>query len=534
MAPQTALHPVDTPPLEAGPPAPTNATRHLSAGAYLDDDFRTRALREVYHRPWRAVAPSHGFDLVTVLGHCMLARRAAVVRDLLLIAVLGVALWHSPTTMVAVLAVLLAGHAGTAAAGVGRDALRYLRGTGFRRLMLQNLVAHLLARTVGVTLAYASLAAGAVVLTIAVRQTDAGAGRRLAVGVPVLLACLVAVVVVPVGARVWNHVRLRALTPARPPARPLRNHRLDAIDRQANGNTVVYSGHSPFVGSGVVLRHRDLTRRLVHAVPKGCAGTITEADREFPTPPFTALDICAHVRDRVSALAADPVPERRLPDLTVHDRVFVAGTEVSRIRCHTGPEDLAEIIRNPGAPERHHLALQVVSSRGDLVTTVYVHCAVRGGALSVEVCVTGLPPCDPRFRVVDEVGGTGPGALLRECFRAAVAAPSVVASAPRNLLRACADTVRLSWAADPETARPRRGYEHGAAVAVRELGVAPMTPDHARDLLRNGRLVERRVLDAVRDFLELHHVDVTGFGLRSPAIPDAVAVTADPETGDGT
>ncbi|BAL90421.1 hypothetical protein AMIS_52010 [Actinoplanes missouriensis 431] len=49
----------------------TATTRHLCAAAYLDEDFRDTAIREVYRQPHRAVAPSYGFTLGPVLGHCV-------------------------------------------------------------------------------------------------------------------------------------------------------------------------------------------------------------------------------------------------------------------------------------------------------------------------------------------------------------------------------------------------------------------------------------------------------------------------------
>ncbi len=59
------------------PDDPTTATRHLCAGAYLDEAFRDVALSEVYHRPGRAVALSFGFSLTPVLAHCLRSRRIA-------------------------------------------------------------------------------------------------------------------------------------------------------------------------------------------------------------------------------------------------------------------------------------------------------------------------------------------------------------------------------------------------------------------------------------------------------------------------
>jgi hypothetical protein len=80
------------------PPPPTTATRYLCVGAYLDSVFRDRALREVYHQPRRFVAPSYGFDLVTVLEACRRARTLTMARDgsiVLLLALAAYLSWYA-------------------------------------------------------------------------------------------------------------------------------------------------------------------------------------------------------------------------------------------------------------------------------------------------------------------------------------------------------------------------------------------------------------------------------------------------------
>src|ERR1700735_4751802 len=52
----------------------SNATRLLSAGAYLERSFRKDAIRELVTHRFRVVAPSYGYDAVTVLAHALAAR----------------------------------------------------------------------------------------------------------------------------------------------------------------------------------------------------------------------------------------------------------------------------------------------------------------------------------------------------------------------------------------------------------------------------------------------------------------------------
>ena len=535
------------PSVEPIPGPGTNATRHLSAGAYLDDEFCLTALRRVYYQRKRIVAPSYGFDVVTVLGHCIRARRVMVVRDVLLVTLLLTALWRSPMTVLLVLLALLLFHVTVTAVHVGRESLEYLRepkqydaadrtmrhadagrarrdilGTrGFRRLWLENLVAAVTARVFGVALTYVGFAALTAVASIGLWRAGLLSGTTTpeATGALVTLCFLV-----PAVLRCWNRIRLRSLRPGSTVDRPVASERLRDIATQMTGNTVVYSGHRPFVGAGEILRRWDFTQRLVQYVPPELAemlgGPMSERDKEFPAPPFTAGELSAYVRADLERIARDPLPEFGVPHLGIAELIFVAGTEISNLRPHTPPDQIAEIIRYPTAPQRHYLACQVVSWRGELVTTVYVHFAVQGKVLYVELYVTGLLPCDERFRVVDEVGGTGVKAVLRDAVHAMRSAPALVASAPANLIRYCGDRSRGG------VGRLHKGYDYGARVGVREIGASADVRDHmqVQDIVKYGRIIERRVLAAILDFLDERGVDVAEYRQRSLTILNAGAV----------
>src|SRR5215467_13637711 len=75
-----------------GPAALSDATRFLSAAAYLDEGFSRTVVQELFGKTVRAVAPSYGFDLRLVALHCLAARRARRIRDALLAAV-AVLMW---------------------------------------------------------------------------------------------------------------------------------------------------------------------------------------------------------------------------------------------------------------------------------------------------------------------------------------------------------------------------------------------------------------------------------------------------------
>jgi hypothetical protein len=531
----------------AGPPFPadpTSATRHLCAGAYLDEVFRQQVLREVYHRPSRLVAPSYGYDLMPVLGHCLVARRLAILRDaavcgLLLIAVLAS---RDAVVMAAVLLLLL--QIGSAAVRLLGDVGRALRARaegGWLRLLVRGFLVMVGAGLASWLVLLIAVAAKAPSVLAGV-QSRAGygapapvagpapvdvAGPAAGLGAGAVLAVLL--VGISMGFAAVRQTRLESLRSGRPLTVPVRTRRLDAIAAQ-HGNTVVYSGFRPYVGSGEVLDTWSFALRLVRPAPDAgdvrqlghlLAGAPGEHQREFAQPPFAARDLVGHLRRHLGLLVPEGQAEEHVPGLTVEDRVFLSGSEVARPDLTTPPDVVEALVRHPTTPARHHLSCQVVSWGGELVTTVHVHVAVQGRSLYLELTTTALGPCRDEYRILNSVDGTGPVAWVRGLTGALFGAPLVTARAPLNLARSLADVLISHGERQfDEVTATARGVDRGARVAVRELGtdgdMRNMT--QLADVRKVHQLVERRVLAATLDFLDDRGIDTTEYRMRAASV----------------
>ncbi|WP_416901058.1 hypothetical protein [Micromonospora echinospora] len=509
----------------SGSRPPSTATRHLCAGAYLDDGFRRACLNQVYHQRQRLVAPSYGFDLPLVLWHCLQARRLAVTRDAMVLGGLTIAVCMAPLGLGFIVAVLIALYLASSTWRISRETAQELRRGRSASVGL----------IIGRTMLVALRLAGVLVLlslagfyTTVVSVFAGGGSSGSAAGVfTSLFGALLFVFGPPLLASLMRQSQIDQFAPgrqARPPE-PV-PARLAEIRRLASGNTVVFAGYRPFVGSGSALRNWGFAQRLVRASGP-LAGPVPEAEREFRDAPFTAADLVAHLRADLTALATEQEPERHLPGLTVTDRIFLAGTEVAHLEPHTPPERMDDIVRNPTAPARHYLACQVVSWGGELVTTVYVHVAVQARSLYVEFISTALPPCDERFRTVDQVDGTGPTAYLRAAVHGLLDTPGTIVRAPLELLQVAVDgLVHSSWWRP--TGSPRPGYDYGAKVSVRELGTASDNRNHiqAQEIDKYQRIIERRLLAAMLDFLESREVDTSEYRQRAMTLLNAGAVVS--------
>jgi hypothetical protein len=520
---------------DAPPQADSTPTRHLCAAAYLDEGFRQVSLREAYYQARRVVAPSYGFRLVPVLWHCLRARRAATARDSVIVVLLIFSICCFFLPFASVIMSLIALNVAVTLWRIGRDVVSRVR-TGdavpLRTMLVRGIqvVGGLLVLSAAWVILWFVLfavAASAAFTGPTPSDDDGGAGGFAALSWLSFFVTL-AIIALPAAMNLWGQAQLKQFVPGGWAGDPPRTERFDDIHRQEQGNTTVYSGYHPFVGSGEAIDSWGFAQRLVRASdalgsPRG------ELEREFEVAPFTALEIIAHVRQHLQALAGDPDPERNLPGLAVEDRVFLAGTEVSHLSPVTDPDRVAQIIRFPTTPARHYLACRVISWRGELVTSVYVHFAVQGRSLYLEITTTALPPCDERYRIVDQVDGTGALAYWRALGKGIADTPRTVAVAPINVARAIVDAAASQSAAPAQVAL---GYDYGARFSVRELGAAAVTRNHVQtqDILKHKRIIERRVVAAVLDFLEARGVDTSEYRQRAVTILNAGAVN----TGSGS
>jgi hypothetical protein len=154
---------------------------------------------------------------------------------------------------------------------------------------------------------------------------------------------------------------------------------------------------------------------------------------------------------------------------------------------------------------------------GQLIPTVHVHVAVQGRSLYLELTTTVLPPCDERYRVIDTLDGHGPAAWWRALRSGVVETPGAIWRAPVNLARALINMVTGS-AAGPT--RLARGFDYGARAGIRELGSESELRflTQAQDVAKYKKLIERRVIASVLDYLDGHGVDTSEFRARAASV----------------
>jgi hypothetical protein len=516
---------------DADIPERHTATRRLCAGTYLNREFRQRLLRDIYNSRERRVAPSYGYDLVQVLRHAWRAWWLELARDAVAVALFVAAVLTVPLGTLLMVGLLAVWFAVRACGRVLVDAYQmlrerksydYVRGVRFH------------AKLAAFGLLGSFIVVGGAVLAMRLNPQESRMRDDL-IQTGLLVALFVLLFAVAGIVRQWQLDRLH--NPSAVKSNP-RRRRLRTLRTQQDHPVTVYSGYRPFVGSGLMVRRWSFAQRIVRK-----REISQDRDEEFPQfqPPFTTNMMVQYLKKSIQQLASATHSETRLPGLTVRDHVFIDGTYVNNVlealSDPPSPIVLDSIMAKPREEARYHIACQVEAWGGELVTTVFVHISLQGQTLYVEFSTYALLPTPQRFHVIDEVGGTGPTAALRMALQGLSELPDVL-HVPRRMLAAPKHLANAYWAQWDTKAGNGMRRDIGAQISAREIaddGVDndsddPSTPSRShrnheetsyfqfRDVARHSKIIERRLLASIEEFLKTKGVDTSEFARRAEVI----------------
>ena len=297
-------------------------------------------------------------------------------------------------------------------------------------------------------------------------------------------------------------------------------------------NVVVYSGYSPFVGSGHRLGAWSFAVNVQRA-PESLGGATGQAPIPFGT---------AEIHDYV----AKTMSELRLDGLTVTDRLFVDGRNVSdnprlvenangsagegdrnvllenrfaEPRSKVADELLREFIPAPTTSVRDYMDIKVVDWEGELILSTFVRFWQVGEYLFMETCFYLLPPLKESYHIVDNLNSKPTGRqmwqLAMESLRRT---PALWLGSPYRVIRSLfARSIQERSERDVVRAiRENRAFDYGAYTSIRQSGSASNYQKYFQvlDKERSNKIVERHLLDAVVAFLEDKGVDTSEFKQR--------------------
>ncbi|TDD27092.1 hypothetical protein E1287_35270 [Actinomadura sp. KC06] len=557
-----------------------NLTRYLCAAMYLDKGMCDAVLKEYVYESYRAVVPSHGFDLEPVIRHARQARRMRIVRDVLIVGLWPALLTLSPLYVLFHLGVL--------------GYLTALFRVPWRRLSWRTriglaVVVPALILVAGLALTAAALQPGA--------TASAGEWLGFLVSGLIILAFASAMTSGLFAFVVIGHLTLvlrrlaRNLGPgAHGPGPDVGGsarfgNALAHVRASQGGNITLYAGDNPFIGAGhphspdariwsIALElDRKAANPLGKPAPSGTAARsvivdpvvmherirakLHEMRDELPQqggngqrPPGDGGERPLPPNERINGLVTGwhvvargrcVQHQRPVDDLTPghysghplvdpHGRVpFSAASEAAveaavrhpqgGIRCFQRVSIGAQgqSIRTPDA------VVVAPAEDQDAVMSAFVHLAVEGRMLYGLFAATVLPPVHPVFKVVDELPGWRGGKVLWKAIR--IGLPSVFVApllAPSRLAaalwRIARETFTAETAPDPAT---EFVHDYGSRISVRELAADADFQDFVQeiDVDKYTRLIERRVNEALLDYLgDECGIDVSAYRTQAGVI----------------
>lgn len=304
---------------------------------------------------------------------------------------------------------------------------------------------------------------------------------------------------------------------APPPTHEADRERLRAITERRDGNLVVFSGHSAFVGSGELMYRRRLL--LDVSGRKDSDGGLDKRPKEF-----TSYDLHAAI---VAAFNREHGLGKSLDNVRAYERLFVNGLHVQNnnqllpdpLRPPPALVDRALLQAAAVAPSpeaRTYVCVEMPGWQGQLVVTLFIRAVYAGASLYVEWTFRVLPPIRAEFLRIDDLYELSRYHQLKDSlasgFRTLV--PALLGSPVQAL---------ISWRRPQIANRQhskhsyaiKRGYvfDYGARRSIREDASGSQRQHYflARDETMYVLLAQQTLIRTVGNFLSEHGVDLGQF-----------------------
>jgi hypothetical protein len=296
-----------------------------------------------------------------------------------------------------------------------------------------------------------------------------------------------------------------------------RLNELDELAKRRDGNLVVFSGHSTFIGSGRRLQ-RD------HVLLDVSRGIAAENGGPQKSKFFTCHEL--H-RALVEAFGDEHGLGTRLDNVRAHERLFVNGLHVQNDdHLRPGPGEspkakvhaslLEEAASSPTPEARTYVCIEMGGWQGQLVVTLFVRAVRVGDSLYLEWEFRVLPPLRKDFLRIDKRFKMPWIYQARESLRAGL--KEMVAeflAAPFRTLKAWRRSYIENRYVRGQSYAIENGYvfDFGARASIREKASGPQRHHHflARDEIMYVLLAQQTLGWAVGSFLGEHGVDQGDF-----------------------
>jgi hypothetical protein len=283
-------------------------------------------------------------------------------------------------------------------------------------------------------------------------------------------------------------------------------------------NVIIYSGFSPFVGSGINIGGWSLALDVSRG--REDLGRISSVQ------PFEIKDLYSEITAAIVGLD--------LGNLAIEDKLCVNGRDIrddprflpnllDRPLTKISQDVVEGFVNNPSTEVRHYKQIRVVDWGGELVLSIFLRLAKTGRNLFIETNFCLLTPVNQGYQNVDAMDPQpGLGAWIETGFASAVRAVAIGLFWP-FLLAAKAMIHHKKWegeALSRKVIRKNPTFDRGAVSSVREDAGSREYQRYFQKLDKEMyvKILEPQIIDAIVRFLDRKGIETTDLKERRTTI----------------
>jgi hypothetical protein len=275
------------------------------------------------------------------------------------------------------------------------------------------------------------------------------------------------------------------------------------------GNVSVYSGFSPFVGSGLELGGWSFAVNLGR--PK------IELGQALTPLNFEVSELYHAVTDRIMSIGLDSI--------TVDDRLFVNGSEIredprfmpdvlGRPVTAIQPELIAQFVNDDSTTIRHYKRITSASWNSEMVVTIFVRFHRTDQSVFAEAAYQLLTPLKDSYHRIDMLSKRpSPRQYFDVAGESVLRTPLVWIASPFHAVAALAWPIRR-WSLERTTRRmiaENPSFDFGARGSIRDQASSHAYHRYFQKLDKEMlvKVIERHLLDCIIEFLDAKNIDTT-------------------------
>ncbi|MCG9892869.1 MAG: hypothetical protein MH252_17560 [Thermosynechococcaceae cyanobacterium MS004] len=444
----------------------SNTTRYLCAAAQIDRTFRSQVLEKILDEEYRVISIPAGVDLLAVAKHCLDAKRRKLIRNIVLSILFIIAL--------------------VSAYGQVSYGLEY----GYTDPISAFL------RSI-----FSSFFSFYFLLSWAVVVFETWITRY-----QIIAKSLLKQNFNPDGVTLTDEAEAEI------------RRKLSGVINEEDCNIVIYSGFTPFVGSGTDIGGWSFTLNI----NKGKEEMKVAKKPE----PFTVEELYSYIDSDIRKL--------HLQGTSIQDKIFVNGQEIRgderflpdlfhRPLTQVDQSTLKEFIGGQSDGIRHYKCIRIIGWQGEIILSVFLRFLKLRQNLFVEASYFFLPPLKQEYRKIDEIQHNPTWRqlvqMLQETFmKALFLFPFSIFLLSGELFRPLARwNQRIS---NRRLIRENPMFDYGASTSIRELAASNLYSHYFQKLDKEMylKLIERQILDSIVNFLDAHNIDTSDLRARQDTI----------------